>query len=71
MSFEEAKELMEKAQKVMFMRDKKAIDRIQIGTITYNEGVKIHDQYNIEAYKHYWFHDNQTNEYFRPIRHYE
>ena len=28
MSFEEAKELMEKAQKVMFMRDKKAIDRI-------------------------------------------
>ena len=43
MSFDEAKELMEKAQKVMFMRDKKAIDRIQIGTITFNEGVKIHD----------------------------
>ena len=70
MSYDEAKKLMEDAQKVMFMRDKKTIDRIQIGTIT-AAGVNIEDMYSIEAYKSYEFHNNRTNEYFRPIRHYE
>ena len=52
------------------MRDKKAIDRIQIATIT-SAGVTIGQPYNIEAFKHFQFHHNRTNEYFRPIRAYE
>lgn len=42
LTFEEARAVIENCMKVMFYRDKKASDEIQICTVT-KEGVKIHD----------------------------
>ena len=48
MSYEEAKALIEDCMRVMFYRDKKAHDEIQISTIT-KEGVQMGEKYRIEA----------------------
>ena len=66
-TFAEAKKHMETCMHVMFQRDKKAIDRMQITTIT-KDGINIGEPYKIESFKHYQFHDNRTNEFFRPAR---
>lgn len=46
MSEEEAKRLMEDCMRVLFYRDKKATDEIQIGKIT-KQGVEIEKPYRI------------------------
>ena len=67
MSEAEAKTLMETCLKVMFQRDKKAIDRMQIGTIT-KKGVTIGAAYQFNAWKDFKFHHEQSNEFYRPMR---
>mmetsp|Transcript_7442 Transcript_7442/g.12573 ORF Transcript_7442/g.12573 Transcript_7442/m.12573 type:complete len:220 (-) Transcript_7442:115-774(-) len=49
MTEQEARELIESCMKVMFFRDKKAHDQIQISTVTLQDGVKIGEPYKIEA----------------------
>ena len=53
--------------RVMFYRDKKASDEIQICTVT-KAGVNIQPMYRISSeWKLDWF-KNMTNEFWRPIR---
>lgn len=65
---EEAKKVIEDCMKVMFYRDKKASDEIQITTITKDRGVQIHDPYRIEGEWQLQFFYEKTNEFWRPIR---
>lgn len=54
--------------RVMFYRDKKATDEIQITTVTQAGGVKIEPSYKISSeWSLDWF-KNSTNEFWRPIR---
>ena len=63
----EARQLMEECMRVMFYRDKKATDEIQICTVT-KQGVKIEPSYRISSeWQLDWF-KNMTNEFWRPIR---
>ncbi len=63
----EARQLMEECMRVMFYRDKKATDEIQICTVT-KKGVKIEPSYRISSeWQLEWF-KNMTNEFWRPIR---
>lgn len=54
--------------RVMFYRDKRATDEIQICTITKEAGVKVHDAYRISSEWSHKFFIEKTNEFFRPIR---
>ncbi len=57
--------------RVMFYRDKKATDEIQITKITQTGGVQIEAPYRISSeWKLDWF-KNMTNEFWRPIRIYQ
>ena len=70
MSEEEARALIEDCMRVMFYRDKKATDEIQICKVT-RAGVEIEPSYKIKSeWKLDWF-KNMTNEHFRPIRIYQ
>ena len=62
---------MEECMRVMFYRDKKATDEIQICKVTKAAGVIIEPSYKIESeWKLDWF-KNMTNEHWRPIRIYQ
>lgn len=63
----EARAIIEDCMRVMFYRDKKALDNIQISTVTaagvtMHEPIKIDSSWNLDWYR------NMTNEHFRPIR---
>ena len=63
----QAREVVEKCMRVMFYRDKSAIDNIQITTVTAN-GVTEHEPYRIESEWNLDWYRTQTNEKFRPMR---
>ena len=67
MTEQEAQQMLELGMKVMFQRDKKAIDKMQVATIT-SAGVTIGDAYRFDAYPDWRFHHEQTNENYRPSR---
>ena len=70
MSEEEARKLIEDCMRVMFYRDKKATDEIQITRIT-QAGVIIEPSYRISSeWNLEWF-KTMTNEFWRPIRIYQ
>jgi hypothetical protein len=56
--------------RVMFYRDKKATDEIQITKITH-AGVDIEKSYRIQSEWKLDFFQNSTNEHWRPIRVYQ
>ena len=68
MSEAEARKLMEDCMKVMFYRDKKAHDKIQISTVTVQNGVQLGEPYQIEASSNYEALTTKTNEFYRPMR---
>ena len=67
MSEEEARQLMLDCMKVMFMRDKKSHDQVQISTIT-KAGVTMHEPIHCPTQWNQKFYVNQTNELYRPMR---
>ena len=66
-TYEEAVKLIEDCMRVMFFRDKKAHDMIQISTVT-KEGVKLGEPYRIEASSDLESFYTRTNEFYRPMR---
>jgi 20S proteasome subunit beta 7 len=64
----EARELVEQCLRVMFYRDKKAADEIQICTITKETGVTIQEPYKITSEWSLKYFEVMTNEHFRPMR---
>ena len=67
---EEARRVIEDCIRVLFYRDKKAADEVQITTITKDRGVVIDAPYKIEKGWN-WdleFWSTKTNEFWRPIR---
>jgi 20S proteasome subunit beta 7 len=67
MSEAEAKALIENCMRVMFYRDKKALDNIQISTVT-AAGVTMHEPFRIDSEWSLDWYKTMTNEKFRPIR---
>ena len=63
----EAKAVLEDCMRVMFYRDKKAIDTIQISTVT-PAGVTMHEPIKIDSEWSLNWYQNMTNEKFRPLR---
>lgn len=63
----EARSIIEDCMRVMFYRDKKAIDNIQISTVT-AQGVTMHEPYRIDSEWNLDWYRNMTNEKFRPNR---
>ena len=63
----EARAVIEDCMRVMFYRDKKAHDVIQISTVT-AQGVTMHETYRIDSNWDLDFYKNSTNEHFRPMR---
>ncbi len=68
MSKEEAVKLIEECMRVMFMRDKKACENIQISTVTHADGVSIGAPYKIEASLDLPQMYTMNNEFYRPLR---
>ena len=67
---QEARTLIEDCMRVMFYRDKKATDEIQICKVT-RAGVQIEASYKISSeWNLDWF-KTMTNEFWRPIRIYQ
>ena len=64
----EARKVIEDCMRVMFFRDKKATDVIQITTITKEHGVKIEESYRVDTKWDLAFYAEKTNEFWRPIR---
>ena len=64
----DARKVIEECMKVMFYRDKKASDEIQITTITKDRGVQIEAPYRIQGEWDLQFFREKTNEFWRPIR---
>ncbi len=67
MSEAEAIAMMEKCLKVLYYRDKKATDEIQICKVT-KQGVTIEAPYTIESEWDFADFKERTNEFFRPFR---
>ncbi len=63
----EARSTIEDCMRVMFYRDKKALDGIQISSVT-GAGVTMHDPIKIDSQWSLDWYKNMTNEKFRPIR---
>jgi len=63
----EARAVIEDCMRVMFYRDKKAHDNIQISTVT-AAGVTMHEPYRIESSWSLDWYKTMTNEKFRPLR---
>ena len=63
----EARTIIEDCMRVMFYRDKKSLDNIQISTVT-AAGVTMHDPYRIDSEWNLDWYRNMTNEKFRPNR---
>ena len=53
--------------RVLFYRDKKAVDTITIARIT-KDGVQVADPYRIETSWKLEFYEKKTNEFWRPMR---
>ena len=68
MTKEAAVALIEDCMKVMFYRDKKAHDTIQISTVTKADGVVLGTPYRIEASSDLESFYTHTNEFYRPMR---
>ena len=68
MSEGEARALIENCMRTMFYRDKKAHDKVQIVTVTRENGVTMHDPVTIDSEWNLSFFREQTNEKFRPMR---
>ena len=64
---EEARKIIEDCMRVMFYRDKKATDEIQITKVT-RQGVQIEDSYRISSSWSLEWYKEKTNEFWRPIR---
>ena len=67
MTEDEAKKLICDCMTVMFYRDKKALDKVQISTVT-KAGVTMHDPIEVPSQWGQNFYINQTNELYRPLR---
>ena len=67
-SKEDAVALIEDCMRVMFYRDKKAHDMIQISTVTHADGVQMGTPYRIEASTDLQAMYTDTNEKYRPMR---
>ena len=67
MTEDEARKLMADCMEVMFCRDKKAHDMVQIVTIT-EAGVTMHDPIKIDSKWSLNWYLTDTNEKFRPMR---
>ena len=63
----DARAVIEDCMRVMFYRDKKSLDNIQISTVT-AAGVTMHDPYRIDSSWSLDWYKNMTNEHFRPMR---
>ena len=63
----EARALVEDCMRVLFYRDKSALDIIQICTVT-AAGVTMHEPYRIDSEWNLDFNRNMTTEHFRPNR---
>ena len=63
----DARNIIEECMRVMFYRDKKALDNIQISTVTV-AGVTMHDPYRIDSSWSLDWYKTMTNEKFRPLR---
>ena len=64
----EARQLVETCARVMFVYDKKALDKIQFATITHANGVQIGEPQKFEFSSFNEFFVNRTNDWFRPLR---
>ena len=67
MTEDEARKLMCDCQKVLFYRDKKAYDKLQIATVT-KAGVTMHEPIQVETEWNHKFYSEKTNEFWRPAR---
>ena len=67
MTEDEARKLMCDCQKVLFYRDKKAYDQLQIATVT-KAGVTMHEPISVQTEWNYKFYSEKTNEFWRPAR---
>lgn len=64
----DARKVLEDCMRVMFYRDKKASDEIQITRVTQAGGVEIEAPYRISSeWNLQWFRE-KTNEFWRPIK---
>jgi 20S proteasome subunit beta 7 len=64
----EARKVIEDGMAVLFYRDKKASDEIQICKITKEGGVEIGEKYRIHTSWKLNFYEKSTNEFWRPMR---
>jgi len=60
--------VIEDVMRVLFYRDKKATDEIQICRITKAHGVEICPKYRIQSSWKLEFYEKSTNEFWRPMR---
>lgn len=67
MTEDEARKLLSDCMQVMFYRDKKATDRIQIATVT-KEGVTLNDPIVVDSNWSLRDYSTRTNEFWRPAR---
>ena len=65
---EDARKVIEDGMRVLFYRDKKATDEIQIAKITKDGGVEIGAPYRITSEWNLYFYTEKTNEFWRPMR---
>ena len=63
----DARNIIEECMRVMFYRDKKALDNIQISTVT-AAGVTMHEPFRIDSSWSLDWYKTMTNEKFRPLR---
>lgn len=67
LSYEDAQKIVEDCIRVLFYRDKRAIDTINISTVT-RQGISIGQPYRVETDWSLDFYKNFTNEKCRPAR---
>jgi len=67
MSEQEAKDLVTDCFRVLFYRDKKAMDKLEIGKVT-EQGVQIDDPFRFESEWKLKNYSTRTNEFWRPNR---
>ncbi len=65
---DEAKKVIEDGMRVLFYRDKKATDEIQICKITREKGVEMLPPYKVDSEWGLQFYKEKTNEHWRPMR---
>ena len=68
MSYEEGVALIEAIMRILFLRDKKAHDLIQVSTITHEHGIRQGEPFRINGSVDLSFLHNRTNEWWRPLR---